>query len=222
VILIQYVQFNEATVFVGDLDIGNNDDEEVKFYSNDSETIVLDGSRPEASGLRPLTSSNSTKNPPLDSRPVTRNGTRDNQALSLPPRPMTQQSQRLRTPGYDEMLSRRAKFERIVTPVQHVTRVDTFRIGSPVPKSPSRIDVLKSLRQSPDAIRPRTSSASHPDLLSRMSPQPHIHQSVSISSDAKKETVSIPLDDIAERVVKLLKERNYSTDKKVLDFLGTL
>lgn len=214
-------QFNEATVFVGDLNLEDNDIEEIKYYSNDSETILGDGSRPEATGLRPLTSSTLKKSLAIECRPMTRNGTREGQALSLPPRPMTQQSQRLHTPGYEEMLNRRAKFERIVTPAQQNTRIDVFKNSSPISKSPSRVDVLKSLRQTPDNLRPSTSSGLPQNLFSNNGPQQHMLQSLSVG-EIKKETEYVALDEIAERVVKLLKERNYSTDKKTLDFLGTL
>ncbi len=162
------------------------------------------------------------RTPTMDSRPLTRNGTRDIQSLSGPPRPMTQQSQRLHTPGYEEMLNRRAKFERIVTPAPQSNRLDALKIGSPASKSPSRMDVLKSLRQSTDAARPSTSSAlsKHSHAINNSGQQGP--QALTASSSMTEKTESVPLDDIAERVVKLLKERNYSTGKKVLDFLATL
>ena len=184
--------------------------------------MIADEPRQEATGLRHLTSSSLKKMPEIDSRPVTRSGSRDGQVFALPPRPSTQQSQRLHTPGYEEMLNRRAKFERIVTPSQQGTRIDALKIGSQVSKSPSRMEVLKTLRQSPDVQRPiRTSSGIPQYSHSNNGPQ---QQSLQLNSvnDIKIEPERVALDDIAERVVKLLKERNYSTDKKVLDFLGTL
>ncbi len=182
--------------------------------------------RPEASGLRPLTSNNLLKKQPsMDSRPMTRNGSREGLAFNLPPRPMTQQSERLRTPGYEDMLNRRAKFERIiVTPAHPNSRMDDLKSGFQAPKSPSKMEILKNLRQSPDAGRPSTSygltNASYANA--NISSQQHLPQSFEASIEIKKETEVVPLDDIAERVVKLLKERNYSTNKKVLDFIATL
>jgi hypothetical protein len=216
-------QFNEATVFVGDLKLGDDDEEDIKFYSNDSETNLGDIPRAEATGLRPLTSNSALKkSPAVESRPATRNGTRDGQSFNIPPRPMTQQSQRLHTPGYEEMLNRRAKFERIVTPAPRNTRLDALKIDSPASKSPSRMDVLKSLRQSPEAVRPSTSSGFPKHSHVSNSSELQWPQSLSASNNMPEKTEAVPLDDIAERVVKLLKERNYSTSQKVLDFLGTL
>ena len=228
-----FCQFNEATVFVGELKVDDDDVDDIKYYVGDSEAKIRDGSRPEATGLRPMTSNSAfTKPPAMDSRPITRDGIRDSHASAIPPRPMTQQSQRLHTPGYEQMLNRRAKFERIVThgsasPPPLNNRIDTLRSGSPAPKSPSRIDVLKNLRQSPNTgtgmqMRPSTSSALPQHSHSNSSPLQHLPQSDSVSSDIKKGTESIPLDDIAERVVKILKERNLSTNKNIMDFLGTL
>jgi hypothetical protein len=198
-------QFNEATVFVGDLNLGDADEDDIKFYSNDSETNLGDIPRAEATGLRPLTSNSALKRTPtMDSRPMTRNGTRVDQAFNVLPRPMTQQSQRLHTPGYEEMLNRRAKFERIVTPATQSTRVNALKNGPQVSKSPSRIEVLKSLRQSPDAVRPSTSSGLPQHSNVKNSSEQQWPQSFSVSSSTKKEIESVPLDDIAERVVKLL------------------
>jgi len=208
--------------------VDDDDAEDIKYYLDESEANVRDGSRPEATGLRPLTSNSAlTKPPAMDYRPMTRDGVRESQASAFPPRPMTQQSQRLHTPGYEDMLNRRAKFERIVTHSSATpppnTRIDSLRSSSPAPKSPSRIDVLKNLRQSPHAstqMRPSTSSSLPQHIHSNNTPLQHLHHSV--GNETKKETEQIPLDDIAERVVKILKERNLSTDKKILDFLGTL
>jgi hypothetical protein len=158
------------------------------------------------------------KSPAMISRPLTRSGSRNGQDFTLPARPMTQQSQRLHTPGYEEMLNRRAKFERIVTPAQQDTRMDSFKNGSPALKSPSKLDVIKSLRQTSDVLRPSTSSGLSQHSFPSNSFQP---QSLP-DKEIQKQTEYVALDDIAERVVKLLKERNYSTDKKTLDFLGTL
>jgi hypothetical protein len=205
------------------LNLVDTEDDDIKFYSNDSETILGDVPRAEATGLRPLTSNTAMKRTPSnDSRPASRNGTQNVQTFNVLPRPMTQQSQRLHTPGYEEMLNRRAKFERIVTPAPQSARLDALKIGSPASKSPSRMDVLKSLRQSSDVARPSTSSGSFNQSNAINCSDQQLHQSLSSNSNIKEKTESVPLDDIAERVVKLLKERNYSTGKKVLDFLGTL
>ncbi len=220
-------QFNEATVFVGSLNLDNAEEDEIKYYSNDSESMVGEFPRPEATGLRPLTSNNLLKKQPsMESRPVTRNGSHEGLVFNLPPRPMTQQNERLRTPGYEEMLNRRAKFERIVTPAHPNSRIDALKSGFQAPKSPSKMEILKNLRQSPDVGRPSTSSGlpnhSYSNANISSQSQQHLPQSFSVSSEIKKETEAVPLDDIAERVVKLLKERNYSTNKKVLDFIATL